>query len=185
MFSKPDNSWLLHRAGAAPSPALLSGCSSKDDELRAVHRRHEERAGRPRRAAAGAQAVRDLSRTTSANMRSPFMPGGPGRAPAAGVRPDRRRNREFLEQFSLDTLRMVGTLRLADRTYGLVQDQRRPRASRAARQLPRPGRRQDHRDIAFEDQCRGNRSGRSWRLHGAARRARLELNDPRQGVDAE
>ena len=32
-----------------------------------------------------------------------------------------RRNPEFLEQFSLDTLRMVGTLRLSDRTYGLIK----------------------------------------------------------------
>ena len=43
------------------------------------------------------------------------------RRAAAGLRPDSRRNREFLEQFSLDTLRMVGTLRMADRTYGLVK----------------------------------------------------------------
>ena len=40
---------------------------------------------------------------------------------AAGPRPDIRRNREFLEQFSLDTLRMVGTLRMQDRTYGLIK----------------------------------------------------------------
>ena len=47
------------------------------------------------------------------------MPGGSGNGP--GLRPDSRRNREFLEQFSLDTLRMVGTLRMSDRTYGLVK----------------------------------------------------------------
>ena len=39
---------------------------------------------------------------------------------ASGPRPDSRRNREFLEQFPLDTLRMVGTLNLAGRSYGLV-----------------------------------------------------------------
>jgi type IV pilus assembly protein PilP len=49
------------------------------------------------------------------------MPGGSGGGSADSLRPDSRRNREFLEQFSLDTLRMVGTLRLADRTYGLVK----------------------------------------------------------------
>jgi type IV pilus assembly protein PilP len=37
------------------------------------------------------------------------------------VRPDSSRPREFLEQFSLDTLRMVGTLKLQGRIYGLVQ----------------------------------------------------------------
>ena len=40
-----------------------------------------------------------------------------------GVRPDFNRPREFLEQFSLDTLRMVGTLRMNGRTYGLIQTQ--------------------------------------------------------------
>jgi type IV pilus assembly protein PilP len=32
-----------------------------------------------------------------------------------------QRNREFLEQFSLDTLKMVGTLKLNGHDYGLVQ----------------------------------------------------------------
>ncbi|HJS22332.1 MAG TPA: pilus assembly protein PilP [Steroidobacteraceae bacterium] len=52
-------------------------------------------------------------------LRSPFSimsPAGP-----TGVRPDSKRNREFLEQFSLDTLSMVGTLKLSGRSYGLVQ----------------------------------------------------------------
>jgi type IV pilus assembly protein PilP len=49
------------------------------------------------------------------------MPGGSGGSSSGALRPDTRRNREFLEQFSLDTLRMVGTLRLSDRTYGLIK----------------------------------------------------------------
>ena len=32
-----------------------------------------------------------------------------------------KRSREFLEQFPLDTMRMVGTLQLQGRNYGLVQ----------------------------------------------------------------
>lgn len=48
------------------------------------------------------------------------MPAAPAAA-ANGVRPDSRRNREFLEQFSLDTLTMVGTLKLDGRSFGLVQ----------------------------------------------------------------
>ncbi len=54
------------------------------------------------------------------NLRSPFVPGGSGTA-SSGVRPDEHRNREFLEQFSLDTLKMVGTLNLGGSRYGLVQ----------------------------------------------------------------
>jgi type IV pilus assembly protein PilP len=54
-------------------------------------------------------------------LRSPFQPGSPGGPAGAGVRPDQKRNREFLEQFSLDTLKMVGTLKLGGSYYGLVQ----------------------------------------------------------------
>ncbi len=53
-------------------------------------------------------------------QRSPFSIASPA-GPGSGIRPDSKRNREFLEQFSLDTLSMVGTLRLGDRSFGLIQ----------------------------------------------------------------
>jgi type IV pilus assembly protein PilP len=56
--------------------------------------------------------------------RSPFVPDSPepGQgAPGGGTRPDPDRSREFLEQFPLDTLRMVGTLELGETNYGLIQ----------------------------------------------------------------
>jgi type IV pilus assembly protein PilP len=57
-----------------------------------------------------------------AALRSPFQPSVPVVAPGAGgLRPDAHRNREFLEGFSLDTLKMVGTLRQGGKVYGLVQ----------------------------------------------------------------
>jgi type IV pilus assembly protein PilP len=56
------------------------------------------------------------------SLRSPFQPSVPVVAPGAGgVRPDTKRPREFLEGFSLDTLKMVGTLRQGGKVYGLVQ----------------------------------------------------------------
>ena len=58
------------------------------------------------------------------NFRSPFVPDSPQAAAgmaAGGTRPDRDRSREFLEQFPLDTLRMVGTLALGETAYGLIQ----------------------------------------------------------------
>jgi type IV pilus assembly protein PilP len=59
---------------------------------------------------------------SEARMRSPFQPQGPSSANgAAGVRPSSRRNREFLEGFSLDTLKMVGTFKVNGNFYGLVQ----------------------------------------------------------------
>ena len=62
----------------------------------------------------------------AATMRSPFVPDTPVVAESGGagggVRPDTNRNREFLEQFPLDTLRMVGTLEAGSIFFGLVQD---------------------------------------------------------------
>jgi type IV pilus assembly protein PilP len=57
-------------------------------------------------------------------LRSPFVPDSPQAAAgiaAGGTRPDPERSREFLEQFPLDTLRMVGTLQLGETQFGLVQ----------------------------------------------------------------
>jgi type IV pilus assembly protein PilP len=54
-------------------------------------------------------------------LRAPFQPTLPADTLASGVRPDARRSREFLEQFPLDTLRMVGTLNVQGRDFGLVQ----------------------------------------------------------------
>ena len=49
-------------------------------------------------------------------------PQGSGSANGqANLRPSSRRNREFLEGFSLDTLRMVGTFKVGSSFYGLVQ----------------------------------------------------------------
>src|SRR6187549_3434278 len=118
MFSKQKNSWRLI-GSLCVLAGVLSGCSSKDDELsQFIADTKKEPGGR-------VEPLPELKpyesyAYESASMRSPFMPGGSGGG-AAGLRPDQRRNREFLEQFSLDTLRMVGTLRLADRTYGLIK----------------------------------------------------------------
>ena len=55
-----------------------------------------------------------------ATLRSPFQPVGPNTSQAS-LRPSTRRNREFLEGFSLDTLKMVGTFKVGGSFYGLVQ----------------------------------------------------------------
>jgi type IV pilus assembly protein PilP len=54
--------------------------------------------------------------------RSPFQPQGAGAISGQpNLRPSSRRNREFLEGISLDTMKMVGTLRVGGNFYGLVQ----------------------------------------------------------------
>jgi len=57
---------------------------------------------------------------TDNNLRSPFQPQGPTSG-QANLHPTTRRNREFLEGFSLDTLKMVGTFKVGQSFYGLVQ----------------------------------------------------------------
>lgn len=115
----------LHRlslCGALACALLgaLSACSSADDELmRFIEETKKEPGGR----------VEPLPEVkpyetfiySAASLRSPFMPGGSGGPGKSGVRPDQKRNREFLEQFPLDTLKMVGTLKLGNHYYGLVQ----------------------------------------------------------------
>lgn len=97
---------------------LLAGCSGRDSDLdRFIDATKKEPGGR----------VEPLPEVkpyeaftyTDQDLRSPFVPGGSG-GMSAGLRPDNKRNREFLEQFSLDTLKMVGTLNLGGSHYGLV-----------------------------------------------------------------
>jgi len=101
--------------------AVLAGCTSADDELnKFIEDTRHEPGGRVE----PLPEIKPYETFVYADseMRSPFMPSAPGAgAGLAGVRPDSKRNREFLEQFSLDTLKMVGTLRLGHGMFGLVQ----------------------------------------------------------------
>lgn len=57
------------------------------------------------------------------NARSPFQPTTKAvNTAATGPRPDQNRPQEYLEQYSLDSLAMVGTLAINGVTYGLLQD---------------------------------------------------------------
>ena len=61
---------------------------------------------------------------SASDERSPFMPTVQERTEnvsASSIRPDQARAREFLEQFPLDTLRMVGTLNLGGGEFALVK----------------------------------------------------------------
>jgi type IV pilus assembly protein PilP len=96
----------------------LSGCSSDRDELEEYIAEVKKRPGGRIEPLPEIKPYETFA-YNAAEQRSPFSiaaPAGPG-----GVRPDVKRNREFLEQFSLDTLAMVGTLKLGGRAYGLVQ----------------------------------------------------------------
>jgi type IV pilus assembly protein PilP len=98
----------------------MAGCSGRDTELtRVIEATSKEPGGR----------VEPLPEVkpyesyaySSTVLRSPFMPGGARGGASGGPQPESQRNREFLEQFSLDSLKMVGTLKLGGQDYGLVQ----------------------------------------------------------------
>src|ERR1700761_2953911 len=98
----------------------LTACSSADDELaRFIEDTKKEPGGRVEPLPEVKPYETFIYAATS--MRSPFVPGGNSSGGTNALRPDSKRNREFLEQFSLDTLKMVGTLKLGGRMYGLVQ----------------------------------------------------------------
>jgi type IV pilus assembly protein PilP len=98
---------------------VLAACSGRDADLsRFIEATKKEPGGRVE--PLPEVKPHDSYVYSSAALRSPFVPGG-SRGAAVGPRPEVQRNREFLEQFSLDTLKMVGTLRLGTQMYGLVQ----------------------------------------------------------------
>jgi type IV pilus assembly protein PilP len=98
---------------------FLAGCSGGQSDLQQWI---EETKKKPGGRIAPLPEVKPYDSYTynPAGMRSPFQPQGPN-AGNGGVRPVVRRNREFLEAFPLDTLRMVGTLKVGKNFYGLVQ----------------------------------------------------------------
>jgi type IV pilus assembly protein PilP len=118
-MNKQQNGLWRTLAVAALGALVLSACSGRDADLaRFIDATKKEPGGR----------VEPLPEVkpydsyvySSSNMRSPFVPGG-SRGAASGPRPEVQRNREFLEQFSLDSMKMVGTLKQNNQTYGLVQ----------------------------------------------------------------
>jgi type IV pilus assembly protein PilP len=122
MAKDPMHAITPGRVALAIAAALvLSGCADDRDELRA---RIEEIKSQPGGRIEPLPEVKPYETFTyaAADQRSPFEAGlaAAVNSPNA-LRPDANRPREFLEQFSLDTLQMVGTLQLGGREYGLVQ----------------------------------------------------------------
>jgi type IV pilus assembly protein PilP len=112
--------WLL----AAALAASVSACGSDVGELRTYIDEVKARPG------GRIEPLPEIQPAPSfvyeaGDRRSPFVPDTPQQRvsndPNAVAGPDPNRPREFLEQFSLDTLRMVGTLRGLGGSFGLVQ----------------------------------------------------------------
>jgi type IV pilus assembly protein PilP len=98
---------------------LVAGCSSRDSELSEfIASTKTEPGGRVEPLPEVKPA--DTFAYVATNRRSPFVPGGSGTTSTV-ARPTTNRNREFLEQFPIDTMRMVGTIKLGGANYGLLK----------------------------------------------------------------
>jgi type IV pilus assembly protein PilP len=107
--------------GAVLSASVLSGCSGGQSDLQKWIEQTKKKPGGRIEPLKEVKPYETFIYAAN-NMRSPFQPQGPGGASgAASMRPSSRRNREFLEGFSLDTLKMVGTFKVGSSFYGLVQ----------------------------------------------------------------
>jgi type IV pilus assembly protein PilP len=113
--------WILAAAGAA----TLTACGADMGELQSYI---DDVKARPGGRIEPLPEVRPAPTFTyeASERRSPFMPdvqqARVSDNPNAVRGPDPSRPREFLEQFPLDTLDMVGTLNIQGTTYGLVQN---------------------------------------------------------------
>ncbi len=114
----------LQSAALMAVAALLSGCmSGVDDELRVYV---EQVNARPGGRIEPLPQIRPYESFAYAadSVRSPFVPDRPDSPSSiAGPKPIKDRGKEYLEQFPLDTLAMVGTLENHGMTFGLLQTQ--------------------------------------------------------------
>lgn len=107
-------------------PLLLSGCVNTD--MSDLQSYVDEVKNRP---ASGIEPIPEIKQVVgfvyaAKNRRDPFTPQEDETAATesvldAGVRPDPNRRKEELESYSLDSLRMVGTLEQDEATWGLVK----------------------------------------------------------------
>ncbi|HBH36061.1 MAG TPA: hypothetical protein DDW45_06770 [Gammaproteobacteria bacterium] len=105
---------------------MLSGCFVQGtDDLRAFVAEAKAKKGAPVAPIAKLPQVEVYAYTAAEQgVRSPFLPvpvPDPQSDSGNGLRPDPSRPREELEQYALDSLRMVGILAQNGVTYGLVQ----------------------------------------------------------------
>ena len=107
-------------------PLLLTGCVNKD--MSDLHAFIDEVKSRP---PSGIEPIPEVKQVigfvyAAKDRRDPFTPQEDVTAATEavlddGVRPDPNRRKEELEAFSLDQLRMVGTLEQDEQTWGLVK----------------------------------------------------------------
>lgn len=105
---------------------LLTGCLGMgNDDLATFIEQTKSKQAEPIEPAPDVPVIPGYSYSAAdKGVRSPFVFAEeelPDEVADSGIRPDASRPREELEAFSLDTLRMVGTLSQAGTTFALIQ----------------------------------------------------------------
>lgn len=111
---------MLPRAGVLVAAAALAGCGHDMSDLTQFVQQVQARPAPP------VQPIPQIKPYESytyadANLRSPFQPQV-DQPESSSVRPDAHRNKEYLEQFPLDSLTMVGTIDMGGTRYALIRD---------------------------------------------------------------
>ncbi len=117
---------LLRALSVLSLAVLLAGCVNED--MRDLRGFIEEVKDRPPGRIEPLPEIREVETHTysSAELRNPFAPEEVADSQEStvnnnGLKPDFNRRKEELEAFSLDTLRMVGTLEQDDAVWGLMK----------------------------------------------------------------
>lgn len=119
--------WSGKLLAAACVALLLASCSSRMQDL---HQYVAQTKALQGRRIAPLPQIKPLQSYTydDANMRSPFVPLLRNRANpkngrgTSGLHPDFKRPHQYLEQFPLDSLKMMGTLAIKGVLYALIRD---------------------------------------------------------------
>jgi type IV pilus assembly protein PilP len=115
---------------AAAAAAVLAGCAGGMEDLETWVAEEKAKPGGGIEGLPQPKLFETFSYEAQ-ELRSPFSPDAGQSAQSlaaaaaqggAGPRPDPNRNREFLEEYPLDALRMVGTLELRGTLFALVRD---------------------------------------------------------------
>lgn len=113
---------VLRSLAVAAIAALAAGCGGSNDDLMQYIDEVKARSGGRIEPLPQIKPYETFTYEAQA-LRSPFTPDTPKGRSTAGPRPEANRPKEYLEQFPLDTLKMVGTLQRDNNRYALLQTQ--------------------------------------------------------------
>jgi type IV pilus assembly protein PilP len=111
---------ILKTLAVAAAVALLAGCAGANDDLLTYIDQVKAKPGGRIQPLPQIKPYETFAYEAE-TVRSPFAPDTASARSSAGPRPEANRPKEYLEQFPLDTLKMVGTLKRNGAVFGLLR----------------------------------------------------------------